>query len=160
MRFTERGLPSCLCFLREISFKLNKRPFTRPGARKVRAGPGRPARVCLPAAPPAAPEPTSSPRTQAGTPAEARRRGCWTPAASRGLPSAGGEPGSGNARTGGHIFRQAPKEVRERGRRKPSSLDFSQARSTSPQAHPQRKMKTRPPRGRGAPGLLAARAPR
>lgn len=100
MRFTERGLPSCLCFLREISFKLNKRPFTRPGARKVRAGPGRPARVCLPAAPPAAPEPTSSPRTQAGTPAEARRRGCWTPAASRGLPSAGGEPGSGNAGPG------------------------------------------------------------
>ena len=31
-RYTERGLPPCLCFLREISFKLNKRPYTQPEA--------------------------------------------------------------------------------------------------------------------------------
>lgn len=31
-RFTERGLRPCLCFLGEISFKLNKRPYTQPDA--------------------------------------------------------------------------------------------------------------------------------
>lgn len=40
MHFTERGLPSCLCFLWEISFKLEKdNPLPEEGRGEVSAGP-------------------------------------------------------------------------------------------------------------------------
>lgn len=135
MLFTERGLPSCLCLLREISFKLKTQKAKeqkttlclRRGAATSAQG-RRPARVRLP-------RPASAPPLRSGRPATPPRAQAGTPAAGPDRPpGARGWAGPGQAGPGAPL-RQAPEESGGRGGRTPPPRDFSQARNLPPNAH-------------------------
>lgn len=157
-RYTERGLPPCLCFLREISFKLNKRPYTQPEAPRSSRRAGA-AGTWPPPSSPSRCGPARFPAAQARAPADPRP-GRPPRGAGRGRAAGPGLrwAGSGNARP--HLQSRPPRRPGGRGGRKPSSQDFSRARNPPPDAHPQRKMKSRPSGGRGAPRRREPRAPR
>ena len=131
----EGSLP-VFVFPGRFSLELKKRPFAPSPRRAGEAGtcppPSRPSRSGWPSSPP---------RVQAGTPqalVQAGPRGCWTAAGRAWAPGCGPRARVGDRRAGDRVFRGAPQGTPGvgRGRREPSSQDFSQARKTSPNALP------------------------
>ncbi|XP_032169781.1 BBSome-interacting protein 1 isoform X1 [Mustela erminea] len=130
-------------------FHLNQKSDPSP---EVRAGPGRPARVRLPAAPPAA----------AGLPPRRGRRPGPRGPQSRPAPGDAGpeRPGLGSgarARGLGTLGRGPPGRPGGRGGREPSSQDFSHARNTPPNVPPPSKNEnSASARTRSSPSLASA----
>lgn len=151
MLFTERGLPSCLCLLREISFKLKTQKAKeqkttlclRRGAATSAQG-RRPARVRLP-------RPASAPPLRSGRPATPPRAQAGTPAAGPDRsPGARGGPARGRPGLGRLYGRLQRSPGGEEDARLPRGISV-RLETCLPTPTPPIKMKPRPSRGRAGP---------